>query len=600
MALVLKDRVKETTSTAGTGTITLSGAAQGFQGFSAVGEGNTTYYCIASALQWEVGIGTYSSGLLTRDTILGSSENGAKVGFSAGIKDVFCVYPATKAITTDTLPVNGAVNVLSPNATTNVSSLTAATTSTNGDLALTPKGNGALLGQTPTDTSAGGNKRGLYATDWSRFRLSAASVASGDYSTVAGGADNRASGLYSAVGGGNGNISAGNSSFVGSGIENQANSLGSGVSAGRSNIASGNYAAVGGGLSNTASGTEAFVGGGELNTASATNGVTGGGLSNTNSGQYGTLSGGRSNSLTSNYGSIAGGQANTSSAVYGAVGGGYTNTVSGQYATVAGGYTNSATADYAVVGGGGSNQATGSTSVAAGGLGNIASGLFASSGGGNSNTASGQGAVIPGGSNNVSSGQYSGVLSGSTNTASGDNSFVAGGDTNLASGRFSGVIGGQYGTTRGIVGYLVTPASEVPIQAKAGVQQSGCLIVGCETTNATATKLRSDTNAAGAANQLILQNNSAVMFFIDLVGWDQTDYITVNVINGMIVRGANAASTVLKSPGYQNYEKSTGASTWLMALSADTTNGGLIITVTGQASKTIRWVAKIFTTEVAF
>jgi hypothetical protein len=132
------------------------------------------------------------------------------------------------------------------------------------------------------------------------------------------------------------------------------------------------------------------------------------------------------------------------------------------------------------------------------------------------------------------------------------------------------------------------------------VQQSGCLIVGVQTTNATATKLRSNSSAAGATNQLILQNNSAALLYIDLIGWDQTDYITVNVINGLIVRGANAASTVLKSPGYQNYEKSTGASTWLMALSADTTNGGLAITVTGQASKTIRWVARIFATEVGF
>ena len=143
-------------------------------------------------------------------------------------------------------------------------------------------------------------------------------------------------------------------------------------------------------------------------------------------------------------------------------------------------------------------------------------GLFASSGGGNSNTASGQGAVVPGGSNNVSSGQYSGVLSGSTNTASGDNSVIAGGDNNLASGRFSGVIGGQYGTTRGIVGYLATPASETPIEAKAGVQQAGCLVMGVQTTSATPTKLKSDTNSAGAANQLILQNNSAAILSIDL------------------------------------------------------------------------------------
>jgi hypothetical protein len=90
------------------------------------------------------------------------------------------------------------------------------------------------------------------------------------------------------------------------------------------------------------------------------------------------------------------------------------------------------------------------------------------------------------------------------------------------------------------------------------------------------------------------------MLLIDLVGWDQTDYLTMNGINVMIVRGANAAATVLKSPGYLNYEKSSGASTWAVALAADTTNGCLKITVTGQTSKTIRWVARVMSTEVKF
>jgi len=246
---------------------------------------------------------------------------------------------------------------------------------------------------------------------------------------------------------------------------------------------------------------------------------------------------------------------------------------------------NVASADYAMVGGGREN---------------VASGGYSSVGGGISNTASGLWSGVGSGLNNIASGGIAYVASGGANTASGDYSFVAGGSDNVASGNVSAVIGGVYGTTRGIIGYLVTPASDTPIEAKAGVQQSGCLIVGVQTTNATATKLRSNSSAAGATNQLILQNNSAALLYIDLIGWDQTDYITVNVINGLIVRGANAASTVLKSPGYQNYEKSTGASTWLMALSADTTNGGLAITVTGQASKTIRWVARIFATEVGF
>jgi hypothetical protein len=65
MALVLKDRVKETTTTQGTGAITLLGAVQGYQGFSSIGVGNTTYYCIQDTADWEVGIGTVGAGSLT-------------------------------------------------------------------------------------------------------------------------------------------------------------------------------------------------------------------------------------------------------------------------------------------------------------------------------------------------------------------------------------------------------------------------------------------------------------------------------------------------------------------------------------------------------
>lgn len=108
MAFVLADRVKETTTTTGTGTITLAGAATGYQSFSAVGNGNSTFYCIAgqSGSEWEVGIGTYTSAgtTLSRDTVLASSNSGSLVTFSAGTKDVFVTYPAGKAATfSDTL-----------------------------------------------------------------------------------------------------------------------------------------------------------------------------------------------------------------------------------------------------------------------------------------------------------------------------------------------------------------------------------------------------------------------------------------------------------------------------------------------------------------
>ena len=102
MALVLADRVKETTTSTGTTAITLAGAGTGYQSFSAaIGNANTTYYTIAdqSGANWEVGIGTYTSAgnTLSRDTVLASSNAGALVTFTSGTKDVFVTYPAEKA-----------------------------------------------------------------------------------------------------------------------------------------------------------------------------------------------------------------------------------------------------------------------------------------------------------------------------------------------------------------------------------------------------------------------------------------------------------------------------------------------------------------------
>jgi hypothetical protein len=103
MALVVKDRVQETSTTTGTGTITLAGAVTGFQSFSVIGNANTTYYAIVGSAEWEVGLGTYTSSgtTLSRDTILESSNGGTAVNFSAGTKNVFVTYPAEKGIYLD-------------------------------------------------------------------------------------------------------------------------------------------------------------------------------------------------------------------------------------------------------------------------------------------------------------------------------------------------------------------------------------------------------------------------------------------------------------------------------------------------------------------
>ena len=117
MALVLADRVRETTTTTGTGSVTLAGAYTGFQTFSAgVGNSNSTYYTIANVVsgEWEVGIGTYTTGgnALSRTTVLSSSNSGSLVNFGAGSKDVFVTQPAGRAVYVDSAGTTVDVNIL--------------------------------------------------------------------------------------------------------------------------------------------------------------------------------------------------------------------------------------------------------------------------------------------------------------------------------------------------------------------------------------------------------------------------------------------------------------------------------------------------------
>ena len=107
MALILADRVKETSTTTGNGVFTLAGATTGFQSFAIVGNGNTTFYCIAGqgTSEWEVGIGTYASAgtTLTRTTVLSNSSatQPSALSFAAGTKDVFVTYPSEKSVNLD-------------------------------------------------------------------------------------------------------------------------------------------------------------------------------------------------------------------------------------------------------------------------------------------------------------------------------------------------------------------------------------------------------------------------------------------------------------------------------------------------------------------
>jgi len=182
MALVLADRVKETTTTAGTGTVTLAGAVTGFQSFAVVGDGNTTYYTIAGqgTSEWEVGIGTYTSSgtTLARTTVLSNSSGTqpSALNFSAGIKDVFVTYPAGKSVNLD---ASGNVSALG----TINSGIWGATTiavASGGTGATTLTANNVLLGNGTSSPQfvAPGTSGNVLTSNGSTW-ISAASFASG-------------------------------------------------------------------------------------------------------------------------------------------------------------------------------------------------------------------------------------------------------------------------------------------------------------------------------------------------------------------------------------------------------------------------------------
>jgi hypothetical protein len=247
--------------------------------------------------------------------------------------------------------------------------------------------------------------------------------------------------------------------------------------------------------------------------------------------------------------------------------------------------SNAAEANCAVIGGSQNNAASNSAGVFAGDF----------------NNANGQRSVVVGGQSNSTNGAYAGVLAGQTNAANGAYAGIVGGTGNFANSNVSGVFCGSRGTTRSINGYSVFPASETPIAVTSGLCQSALLVLARQTTNATATRLTSDAFSASTINQLILPNNSAYYFKGSMVaGVTGGANSAMWSFEGGIERGANAASTTIIQSVINPVAADTGASSWIFALSADTTNGGLAVTVTGAAATTIRWVCKIETTEMTF
>ena len=158
MALVLADRVRETSATTGTGTLTLAGAMYGYQSFAVIGNGNSTYYTIYDQTSgaWEVGIGTYTTSgtTLSRTTVLSSSNAGALVPFGVGTKDVFVTYPSERSVyknTADTYTVQQAFDALTAN-----TAVIGGVTLTTGTISTAPVSNTDIVNKQYADAIASG------------------------------------------------------------------------------------------------------------------------------------------------------------------------------------------------------------------------------------------------------------------------------------------------------------------------------------------------------------------------------------------------------------------------------------------------------------
>jgi hypothetical protein len=288
---------------------------------------------------------------------------------------------------------------------------------------------------------------------------------------------------------------------------------------------------------------------------------------------------------------ISGGYRNRATNTDASIGGGVDNTASGTQSRVGGGQSNSASSDFSTVGGGANNNASGSRSAISGGA---------------SNTATQYGACTLGGFGNTSTNNYTSNMGGNGNTASGDTSSVIGGGSNVSSGTYSlsgganSVASGYGSVVLGVGGNANSIRSRnVFANATTGDAQKSTFIFRQRTTDGTLTTFTIEGTGASSVNQIVLNNNSAYRFKGTIIAKQSA---STNVaawdIDGLMVRGANAAATTLLISNVILVQNTPAWGTPI--LSTDTTQGSLRIQIQGAAATNIQWVGNIETTEVIY
>jgi hypothetical protein len=316
-----------------------------------------------------------------------------------------------------------------------------------------------------------------------------------------------------------------------------------------------------------ASGTESFIGGGDGNTVSGARGVCVGGDANTVTSIEGFVGGGEANqAITGDRAAVCGGQSNVASGTEAFIGGGQNNVASNSHCAVSGGDGNTATAQDCFVGGGESNDATAA---------------HASIGGGQNNAASGQLTSIGGGSGNTANANYSTVAGGQSNTASAINASIGGGVSNGASGQYSIIPGGS----SALASHYGELAHSSGVFATQGDAQAFELILRNSTTDATPTELFLD----GATLRATIPSGASWIYKALVVVRRSTGttsiYDSVGQISNVAGTVASAAITTTE------LNDGIGLPAGPVVFAADNVNDALIITCTGVAANTIRWVA---------
>lgn len=383
------------------------------------------------------------------------------------------------------------------------------------------------------------------------------------------------------------------------------------VNTATSNVAStgtgADYSVIGGGYDNVAGGLASVITGFHCYTAiTTTHGtISGGSVHKIVGGNYSTIAGGTLNTIT-------GGTSNST------VGGGSGNTVdiaAGQdNGTIAGGYQNSVTARHSTVGGGITNTASGVASTVAGGQINTASGAQASISGGDTNTAGGIASFAGGGFTNIlsataSRSDYSGIVAGYQNTigntAAARFSGILAGRANLVNAEYAATVAGRECTVTGEAavasGYGVvanTPGQKASASgyfAAAGDAQESVIVMRRQTTDATATELRAG-SALGA--RLLMPVDTTWAFSIMVVArrTDADNESAAFKIEGAIDRNTAASPNLVAAVTKTVIARDSAA--WDVTVQADGTNSALQIQVTGEAAKTINWVARVTLVQV--